>query len=75
LLKVIGISGAKLMVSFIIGGAVGNLIDRLTRKYVVDFFYFKPKKSPVFNLADFFVIIGTIGLQLLLIFKKEINRI
>lgn len=38
-----------------ISGAAGNFIDRLTRDYVVDFFYFKLINFPVFNVADIYV--------------------
>ena len=45
--------------SFIIGGGIGNLIDRFTVGYVVDYikFTFFP---PVFNLSDCFICIGII---------------
>lgn len=33
-------------------GAVGNFIDRLSKNYVVDFFYFKLINFPIFNVAD-----------------------
>ena len=39
-----------------LGGALGNLLDRLTRGYVVDFLYFK--FWPVFNMADSCVVLG-----------------
>lgn len=42
------------------GGAVGNLIDRIVRGYVVDMFYFKLINFPVFNVADIFVVCGGI---------------
>ena len=35
-------------------GAFGNLIDRVFRGYVVDFFYFKWIDFPVFNVADIY---------------------
>lgn len=43
---------------FIIGGAIGNLIDRSMRGFVVDLFDFRLINFPVFNLADIFVCIG-----------------
>ena len=53
----------------IIGGAVGNLIDRIRLNYVIDFFYFKLIDFPVFNVADIFVTVSVILLLILLIFK------
>ena len=49
-------------ISMIIGGALGNYIDRLFRGYVVDFIDFRI--WPVFNVADIFVVVG--GLLLIL---------
>jgi len=46
--------------SFIIGGGIGNVMDRFIRGYVVDFYTFEIKKLPYFNIADFFVITGAI---------------
>jgi len=45
-------------VGMIIGGALGNYLDRLFRGYVVDFIDFRI--WPVFNIADIFVVIGGI---------------
>jgi signal peptidase II len=39
-----------------LGGALGNLLDRLTRGYVVDFIHFK--FWPVFNVADSCIVVG-----------------
>lgn len=46
--------------SFIIGGAVGNLLDRFIRGAVFDFLYFHYKGFGlfIFNLADSFISIG-----------------
>ena len=47
----------RLAVSSIIGGAIGNLIDRLWLGYVVDFFDFRFIWSYVFNFADILVVV------------------
>lgn len=46
---------ALLMVA---GGAIGNLIDRILRGFVVDVFDFCLIHFPVFNVADIFVVCG-----------------
>lgn len=57
----------------IAGGAFGNLIDRIFRGYVVDFFYFELIDFPVFNVADIYVSVATVLLGILLLFyyKEE----
>lgn len=63
----------KLSLSFIIGGAIGNLIDRILKGKVVDFldFYFGNYNFPTFNVADMFIVIGTMILALFVLFLKE----
>jgi signal peptidase II len=41
---------------FVAGGALGNLIDRVARGYVVDFVHVQ--HWPVFNMADVFLVVG-----------------
>ena len=56
----------------IVAGAIGNMIDRVTLKYVVDFFYFKLIDFPIFNVADIFATCASILLILLLfVYYKE----
>ena len=43
-------------------GAVGNLIDRVTRGFVVDFFYFSLIDFPIFNVADCYVVVSAAAL-------------
>ena len=45
----------------ILGGGLGNLIDRVRVGYVVDMFNFQFMSYPVFNVADILVVCGVIG--------------
>lgn len=58
---------------FIMAGAAGNLIDRISLKYVVDFIYFELIDFPIFNLADSYLTVCSILLLILGIFyyKEE----
>ena len=47
--------------TLIIGGGLGNLIDRVRLGYVVDMFNLQFMRYPVFNIADIFVVCGAIG--------------
>lgn len=40
---------------FLCAGAIGNLIDRVNTRYVVDFLYIRLIDFPVFNVADCYV--------------------
>lgn len=48
----------KTCLAFIVGGGVGNMIDRVFRGSVVDFIDFEFVKFYVFNVADAFVTVG-----------------
>lgn len=52
----------------ITSGAVGNLIDRVGRGYVVDMIEVTFINYPVFNVADCFVVIGAILLSIYVMF-------
>ena len=49
-------------------GAVGNMIDRMTQNYVVDFLYFRLIDFPVFNVADCYITVSTVILLIALFF-------
>lgn len=54
--------------SFMTAGALGNMIDRIWRGFVVDMFDFRAINFPVFNVADIFVCIGAGLLAIFFIF-------
>lgn len=58
----------RLCMLLILGGAGGNLLDRLARRYVVDFIYFVPINFPKFNVADIYITVGVAVLAVLLFF-------
>ena len=59
--------------SLIMGGAVGNLWDRVARGRVIDFllFYVKRYQWPVFNLADSAIVVGAGLLVLEILFARS----
>lgn len=64
----------RISLALIISGAIGNLIDRIWYKYVVDFIMLHYKDVyyfPTFNVADMLVVIGTMLLVIYMI--KEDN--
>lgn len=63
----------RLCAVFIMAGAWGNCIDRITRNYVVDYLYFKLIDFPIFNVADIYVTVSTFVLAGLICFyyKEE----
>ena len=48
----------RLALCFIVGGGVGNMIDRIARGYVIDFIDCRFINFYVFNVADSFVCVG-----------------
>lgn len=68
----------RITLVFVVAGAIGNFIDRVSQGFVVDFLYFKLIDFPVFNVADIYVTCAVFVLAfLLLVYYKEedIDRI
>lgn len=63
----------KISLSLILAGALGNLIDRVFRGYVIDFldFYVKGWHWPSFNVADSCISIGAFFLIYVFFFKRS----
>ena len=56
------------------GGAAGNLIDRVLRGYVVDFFDFRLIHYPVFNIADCGIVIAALLICIYILFFEGRKR-
>jgi signal peptidase II len=54
--------GLVMALSFVMGGAIGNLIDRIAYGEVIDFFdfYWGRYHWPAFNFADSFITVGVL---------------
>ena len=65
---------ARFTLVLIAAGALGNFIDRFRNGYVVDFLHARFIDFPVFNVADSYVVIGTIFLAILYIFIYRTDK-
>ena len=61
----------RVLIAFVIGGAIGNLIDRVRFGYVIDFIYVKCINFPVFNVADIFVTVSMFVMIFIILFSKD----
>jgi signal peptidase II len=61
----------RLSLAAILGGALGNLIDRILYGYVVDMLHATFINFPVFNIADTAVVCGTFLLAYQLLFRDS----
>ncbi|MBC8390102.1 MAG: signal peptidase II [Actinobacteria bacterium] len=61
----------NISLGFILGGAIGNLIDRIVFREVIDFIHLR--YFAVFNVADSFICIG-FGIVIILILKNYFKR-
>ncbi len=61
------------ILSFVIAGGIGNIIDRVSLGYVIDFISFVLIDFPIFNVADCYVVCGVIAMciMILFVFKEE----
>ncbi len=59
----------------IVGGAVGNVFDRIMYGFVIDYFDFCLIDYPIFNVADCFIVVGAVLLCVYILFfdKKDGN--
>jgi signal peptidase II len=55
-------SALRIGLAMIIGGAIGNIIDRIQHSYVIDYIYFHTPvwSFAIFNLADVFISLGAV---------------
>ena len=59
---------------FLLGGTIGNMIDRFFRmEGVVDFIELGFMDFPIFNLADSFLVVGTILLMISILFMDSLH--
>ena len=66
------LSSTSIGLALILGGAIGNLWDRVLHRRVTDFllFYYHQYEWPAFNLADSAIVVGAALLVLDLLFSK-----
>lgn len=62
---------SKICLGAILGGAIGNLADRIFRGFVIDFIEFRIIQFPVFNIADIGIVCGAILLAMSMIFAPK----
>ena len=72
-----GYALARVALGLQLGGAVGNLIDRLRQGYVVDFIdlnFWPLQDWPIFNLADSAVVVGVVLLAFSML-REDMRRL
>lgn len=61
-------------IAFIMGGAIGNFIDRLHLKYVIDMIRLEFINFPIFNVADMALTIGVIILIGYIVYDELVKK-
>lgn len=56
------------LLSMVVAGGIGNMVDRIRFDFVVDFISFVLINFPIFNGADCFIVVGTVFLFILFMF-------
>lgn len=62
----------NIALAMLLGGTIGNFIDRIRFSYVVDFIsvkFFGTYNFPVFNVADMFIVVGTFLIVIMVTFN------
>ncbi len=65
---------SKIGAAILLGGSIGNFIDRIRFGYVVDFISVKLTRTydfPVFNIADMAIVLGTLVIVFVVLFDKQ----
>ena len=61
----------RVLIVFLVAGALGNMIDRIMLGYVRDFIYFKLIDFPVFNVADIYVTVSAVLILIWIILHDD----
>src|SRR3546814_5238264 len=59
--------------ALVVGGAIGNVIDRVIHGHVIDFiqWYWRDHYWPAFNIADSAIVGGAVGIMLFGLFQRK----
>ncbi|MCR5733152.1 MAG: signal peptidase II [Lachnospiraceae bacterium] len=63
----------RVLLVFVAAGGLGNMIDRMSLNYVIDFIYIKIINFPIFNVADMYVSCSIVLLAAYILFKLSEN--
>jgi signal peptidase II len=62
------------IISVVVAGGIGNLIDRIAFGYVIDFIYIKIIDFAIFNFADMCITLGGIAMVIYILFFDKENK-